>query len=621
MRLGGRLVDLAVAKHDAVVPPRGLGRDVTEGNVARHGLRRAVERVPVPAPARGADDEDVAGAERVARDLARQGRRLDLATVAAHGEAVRRAPARGAHSVGRGHVLVREHREPRPGCKGADLAVNAESASPPAGAAGVAAKCDALDAQRRDHLDRLDRLQRRDVALGEVAHRIVAVPAGEGAGASGGKLDEEEVAIPAGIRPGHGGDVRSPFQIADETFGDRLAEGAHNERLEGAAHLADGSAGGGRARVHDGAQRCGDPDRAQCSRVDRPRRIEERLRHRERRGGGGSGPQVRGTEDLGSAAGEVGVDLVAGHRQLELQEQRLRGVAAVVEVGLVAIRAVREPPDRVAHAPLGPIEECAERLADGSLTPLIGHGVQVSFRDPACALHRTQIPAAIVGSANVREQEVEDLLDGDPAAHDPQRRDAYALLVDLRCVAGEAARHHAADVLPVRHHCHDREGTVVVEHRVEEPHVVEVRASRVGVVVQVQVARADVVAIPREHLAGRPRQGGDVGRLLDLRRGHELAGGGEHRRREVVALDDHVGVRGADDHGAHLAHDRREPRLDQLDGDGVEPARLDAGGPVGRAGGNRLVHASRTTARPAAAADFSPATSRQARRKTSASAL
>ena len=194
-------------------------------------------------------------------------------------------------------------------------------------------------------------------------------------------------------------------------------------------------------------------------------------------------------------------------------------------------------------------------------------------------------------------------------------------LVDLGCVAGEAARHHAADVLPVRHHCHDREGTVVVEHRVEEPHVVEVRASRVGVVVQVQVARADVVAIPREHLAGRPRQGGDMGRLLDLRRSHELAGGGEHRRREVVALDDHVGVRGADDHGAHLAHDRREPRLDQLDGDGVEPARLDAGGPVGRSGGNRLVHASRTTAKPAAAADFSPATSRQARRKTSASAL
>ena len=205
-------------------------------------------------------------------------------------------------------------------------------------------------------------------------------------------------------------------------------------------------------------------------------------------------------------------------------------------------------------------------------------------RAPAACRARPQIPAAVVGSANVREQEVGDLLDGDPAAHDPQRRDAYALLVDLRCVAGEAARHHAADILPVRHHCHDREGTVVVEHRVEEPHVVEVRASRVGVVVQVQVARADVVAIPREHLAGRPRQGGDVGRLLDLRRGHELAGGGEHRRREVVALDDHVGVRGADDHGAHLAHDRREPRLDQLDGDGVEPARLDAGGPVGRAG-------------------------------------
>ena len=88
-----------------------------------------------------------------------------------------------------------------------------------------------------------------------------------------------------------------------------------------------------------------------------------------------------------------------------------------------------------------------------------------------------------------------------------------------------------------------------------------------------------------------------------------------------VALDDHVGVRGADDHGAHLAHDRREPPLDQLDGDGVEPARLDAGGPVGRAGGNRLVHASRTSAKPAAATAFSPATSRQARRKTSASAL
>ena len=43
--------------------------------------------------------------------------------------------------------------------------------------------------------------------------------------------------------------------------------------------------------------------------------------------------------------------------------------------------------------------------------------------------------------------------------------------------------------------------------------------------------------------------------------------------------------------------------------------------PLGGRAGIVLVHASRTTARPAAAADFSPATSRQARRKTSASAL
>ena len=136
-------------------------------------------------------------------------------------------------------------------------------------------------------------------------------------------------------------------------------------------------------------------------------------------------------------------------------------------------------------------------------------------------------------------------------------------------LAGQAARHHAADVLPVRHDADDRERALAAKHRIEETDVVQMRAAGVRIVVQVEIAGPDVVAVLGDHRPRRPRERRDVRRLLELRRGDEIALRRQDGRREIVAFDDHPRVGGANDDRAHLAHDRGEPRLHQLGRDRI----------------------------------------------------
>jgi hypothetical protein len=299
------------------------------------------------------------------------------------------------------------------------------------------------------------------------------------------------------------------------------------------------------------------------------------------------------------------VDFISRNGQLELEPQRRGRFTAIVEIGLIRIFAVRHITYRVAHPLLGAIEQRGQRGADRGYAEAPGHGVQPPLGDAARAFHRAQVTAPILRLAHVCEQQIHYFCQPHPAPRDTQTRNAYTFLVNVGGAAGKAPRHHAADVLPVRHHAHDRERLVVVEHWIEQPNVIQVRPAGVRIVMQEQVAGTDIAAVLLDQRTRRPRQRGDVCGLLELGGGYEIAGGTQHRRREIVTFDDHARISGADDDRAHLTHDRREPRLDQLDGDRIDSdRRLHRYACLRIRSGNQIAHQSRraSAAQSAAAA-------------------
>ena len=252
-----------------------------------------------------------------------------------------------------------------------------------------------------------------------------------------------------------------------------LPKGADDQRLEGAAHLADGTARSRRARVHDCAERRRHRQRPHRARVDRSLRIEQRLGHGEHRRRRRRRPQVGRTGDLRRAAGEVGVQGVAVDGEAQPQQQGRRTVAGVVEVRLVLVDPVGHPANRLAHAGLGPIQQRHHRRPRGRFAPPLQHPGQAPFRDPARADHRLQVPAALLGLTDVREQQVGSLRDRLAPADDANARDPNALLEDLGGGSRQAAGHHAADVLPVSHDADMSDEGVAVEHGRVQRHIVE----------------------------------------------------------------------------------------------------------------------------------------------------
>ena len=149
------------------------------------------------------------------------------------------------------------------------------------------------------------------------------------------------------------------------------------------------------------------------------------------------------------------------------------------------------------------------------------------------------------------------------------RRDAHALLIDLGRGAGEAARHHAAHVRPMLAHGGEEDQPLAREHRIDERHVVQVRAAAVGIVEHDHVARLEVVAEVLHGVLDRPGKRhhvrADVLGLGDhLRRGIEEAAG------EVLGLVDRDRAGGAEHGRAHLAHDRDQALGQHLERDGIE---------------------------------------------------
>ena len=107
-----------------------------------------------------------------------------------------------------------------------------------------------------------------------------------------------------------------------------------------------------------------------------------------------------------------------------------------------------------------------------------------------------------------------------PRGHDLDRRQAQPLLVDLGRVGGEGAGRHAADLADVGDVADEAPGFALPEDRLDDEVLGHVALAAVGVVVDVDVARAEGL---QPDLVEHPL--------------HRVLAGAEHRRAELGLAD------------------------------------------------------------------------------------
>ena len=175
----------------------------------------------------------------------------------------------------------------------------------------------------------------------------------------------------------------------------------------------------------------------------------------------------------------------------------------------------------------------------------------------------------------LRQDDRQDLLIHLALLPELHRRQAQPLLLHFGGAGREAARHHAADIGPVAGIGQPGEQLALVEERLHEPHIHEMRAAEIGIVDDEHVARIDLAGVVRLH-------------ALDHRPGRELHGADEHRQAELAlgdqravgdvvdavgtvhALGDHRREGGAHEGEVHLVADLDQAVLDDGQGDGIE---------------------------------------------------
>ena len=196
--------------------------------------------------------------------------------------------------------------------------------------------------------------------------------------------------------------------------------------------------------------------------------------------------------------------------------------------------AVGELSNRLAGALLGVGDHLLESGEDGVFATAFYKLSDALFGDVVRGDLGAQVAAPEVGGAHVGEQEVEHVLDVFAGAHQTNRGDDQALLVDLARVARHGAGTHTPDVRVVGPRDRVPDDPPLVDDGGDERYIRQVRAARVRVVYGEHVARLG----PAVHYGGdgfrhRAEVDGDV-----LGLGDHAPSCVEERRRAVAPLLD-----------------------------------------------------------------------------------
>lgn len=272
----------------------------------------------------------------------------------------------------------------------------------------------------------------------------------------------------------------------------------------------------------------------------------------------------------------VDEELVALLGYLGVKDDRLAADAVVVAVVLELGRAVGPLGDLRPRRRLAvgeqPVEVCLQGLGAVGRRQLAQPGLAGGQRGDL----GVDVGQQHVGVADVQLQQLPQRLVRLAAVVELERRDAQALLVDLRVVESHAAGHAPADVGVVRFRCGVAEQHAVHEDRLHNVDVVQVRAAVVRVIDDVDVTRLHLTGEGAEDLPEHRRDGAQGVGLGD-RDGDQLALGIAEGAEEVLRVLDELRGAGALEGEGHLVDDGLEVVLDDFHGDRIEAALLPHG--------------------------------------------
>ena len=197
---------------------------------------------------------------------------------------------------------------------------------------------------------------------------------------------------------------------------------------------------------------------------------------------------------------------------------------------------------------------------------------ELALRDVAGRELGAQVAEELDRQAHVLLQDREEGLVARALVVEAERRDAHALLVDLGGIGGVGACHTAADIGVVADRRGEGQTLAPVEDRLEDEDVRQVHAAVERVVHHVDVAGMDVVAIVAQHRFDGGRHGAEMARQGEALRDQAPVAVGE-RRGEIHVVAEHARIGGAADGERHLVRDGEDGVPEELEAEGIGPAR------------------------------------------------
>ena len=323
--------------------------------------------------------------------------------------------------------------------------------------------------------------------------------------------------------------------------------------------------------MEEGAPGLGDVQRLEHAGVDR--HVGEDVADREvNRGLGGRRHAVHRPQAGRAGVRHVEIKFGAVHAHPHVDGERLVHHAVGIDRGEAAIAAVRDGLDLGPHLAGGTLPHFSDDVFHQGLAVL----VEKCRHPPGAHQQRRRlgldVADALLGHADVGEDDRKDLLVDPPLLVELDRREAQALLHHLGGARREAARHHASGVRPVAGVRQPGEVRALVEEGQRETHVHQVGAAEVRV-----VDREDVALAHRgpggDQVLGRELHGADEDRQTQLALRDQLAVLlGVDAVGAIQPLRDDRAEGRADEGEVHLVADLLQAALHHAEGDGIELA-------------------------------------------------
>ena len=204
------------------------------------------------------------------------------------------------------------------------------------------------------------------------------------------------------------------------------------------------------------------------------------------------------------AAGRARACHVEGERLALLRDfhpdrQRLVDHAVAVDLRGSLVDAIGDAGDLGPHLALGAVAHFGDRRPYDVGAITVDQGGQPHFAGREGGGLGLDVANALVGDADVAEDDREDLLVHLALLEELHRRQAQAFLLHL-CGAGRKTTwHHAADVGPVAGVGEPGEDLALVEEGFDEPHIHQMSATEVGIVDDEDIARLQLSCIVALH--------------------------------------------------------------------------------------------------------------------------